>query len=58
MVEGRLKKFYKENVLLEQEFVKDPNQTINDLVTTTISKLGENIVVARFSRFQLGEKNN
>ena len=56
MVEGRLNKFYKENVLLEQEFVKDSNQTIKDLVTTAISKLGENIKVERFSRFQLGEK--
>jgi len=56
MVEGRVNKYYKENVLLEQEFVKDSSQTIEDLVTTTISKLGENIVVSRFSRFQLGEK--
>ena len=56
MVEGRVNKYYKENVLLEQDFVKDSNQTIEDLVTTTISKLGENIVVTRFSRFQLGDK--
>ena len=56
MVEGRINKYYKENVLLEQDFVKDSNQTIEDLVTTTISKLGENIVVTRFSRFQLGDK--
>ena len=56
MVEGRVNKYYKENVLLEQEFVKDSSQTIEDLVTTTISKLGENIVVSRFSRFQLGDK--
>ncbi len=56
MVEGRVNKYYKENVLLEQDFVKDSNQTIEDLVTTTISKLGENIVVSRFSRFQLGDK--
>ena len=56
MVEGRVNKYYKENVLLEQDFVKDPNQTIENLVTTAISKLGENIVVNRFTRFQLGEK--
>tara|TARA_B100001094_G_scaffold135828_1_gene131507 strand:+ start:2068 stop:2667 length:600 start_codon:yes stop_codon:yes gene_type:complete len=56
MVEGRVNKYYKENVLLEQDFVKDSNQTIEDLVTTAISKLGENIVVSRFSRFQLGDK--
>jgi len=58
MVEGRIQKFYKENVLLEQIFVKDPNKTIKDIVTDTIGKLGENIVVTRFQRFQLGESNN
>ncbi len=57
MVEGRLKKFYKENVLIEQDFVKDPNKTIKDSITDTVGKLGENIVVSRFGRFQLGEKN-
>jgi len=55
MVEGRLKKFYQENVLLEQTFVKDPNQTIENLLNDTISTLGENIEIKRFSRFQLGE---
>ena len=57
MVEGRLKKFFKENVLIEQDFVKDPNKTIKDIITDTVGKLGENIVVSRFGRFQLGEKN-
>ena len=57
MVDGRLKKFYKENVLIEQDFVKDPNKTIKDIITDTVGKLGENIVVSRFKRFQLGEKN-
>ena len=56
MVEGRIKKFYKENVLIEQEFVKDPNKTIKDIITDTIGKLGENIVISRFKRFQLGDK--
>jgi len=56
MVEGRVKKFYKENVLIEQEFVKDPNKSIKDIITDTIGKLGENIVVSRFKRFQLGDK--
>ena len=55
MVEGRIQKFYKENVLLEQVFVKDSNKTIKDIVTDTIGKLGENIVVSRFQRFQLGD---
>ena len=56
MVEGRIQKFYKENVLLEQVFVKDPNKTIKDVMTDTIGKLGENIVISRFKRFQLGDK--
>ena len=56
MVEGRLKKFYQENVLLEQNFVKDPSKTITDLITEKVSVLGENIVVTNFSRFQVGEK--
>ncbi|MBI72658.1 MAG: elongation factor Ts [Candidatus Marinimicrobia bacterium] len=56
MVEGRMKKFYQENVLLEQNFVKDPSKTITDLITEKVSVLGENIVINNFSRFQVGEK--
>jgi elongation factor Ts len=56
MIEGRLNKFYQENVLLEQTFVKDPDKTVNDLITEAVAKLGENIIISRFSRFQLGEK--
>jgi len=58
MTEGRLNKFYQENVLLEQTFVKDPDKTVADLITETVAKLGENILISRFSRFQLGEKMN
>ena len=58
MTEGRLNKFYQENVLLEQTFVKDPDKTVADLITETVAKLGENILDSRFSRFQLGEKIN
>ena len=58
MTEGRLNKFYQENVLMEQIFVKDPDKTVSDLITETVAKLGENILVSRFSRFQLGEKIN
>ena len=58
MTEGRLNKFYQENVLLEQTFVKDPDTTVEDLITETVAKLGENILISRFSRFQLGEKIN
>jgi len=55
MITGKLEKFYQENCLLEQAFVKDPDKTIKDLLTELISKLGENIVIKRFVRFQLGE---
>ena len=55
MIEGRIFKFYQENVLMEQSFVKDPNLTISDVITKMVSKLGENIIIARFVRFQLGE---
>jgi len=58
MTEGRINKFYQENVLLEQTFVKDPDKTVSDLITGTVAKLGENIIVSRFSRFQLGEKSS
>ena len=56
MIEGRLNKFFQESVLLEQTFVKDPDKTVNDLITDAVAKLGENIIISRFSRFQLGEK--
>ena len=58
MTEGRLNKFYQENVLLEQTFVKDPDKTVEDLIAETVAKLGENILISRFSRFQIGEKIN
>ena len=56
MIQGRVDKFYKENVLMEQQFVKDPDKTVKDLITDSIAKLGENIIIKRFSRFELGEK--
>ena len=52
---GRLEKYYSEIVLLEQPFVKDPDKTIQALLTETIAKLGENISIRRFSRFKIGE---
>ena len=55
MIEGRLAKFYQENVLMEQTFVKDSDKKISDLITQSVSNLGENIVISRFVRFQLGE---
>ncbi len=52
---GRMDKFYQDNVLLEQIWVKDDKLKISDLVKQKVAKIGENIVVRRFSRFQLGE---
>ncbi|NPV60900.1 MAG: translation elongation factor Ts [Actinobacteria bacterium] len=55
IVEGRLKKYYEEVCLLDQPFVKDPEITVGELVKRTIAAVGENIVVRRFARFQVGE---
>lgn len=55
IVEGRLKKFYEENCLLEQAYVKDDSLTIATLLKEMIAKIGENIVIRRFARFELGE---
>jgi len=55
IVTGRLEKYYKEVVLMEQAFVKDPDKTIKDLLNETISALGENMSVTRFQRFAVGE---
>lgn len=56
VVVGRLDKYYKENCLLEQPFVKDPDKTVKDVVTEAIALLGENIFVQRFQRFKVGEE--
>lgn len=58
IIEGKLEKFYADNCLLEQVFIRDPEQKkkINDLVVEKVAQLGENIVIKRFIRFQLGEK--
>lgn len=57
IVEGKLEKFFSDTCLLDQIFVKDPDQKkkIKDLITEKVSKVGENIVVRRFMRYQLGE---
>lgn len=55
IVQGRLAKFYEEVVLLEQPFVKDDKKKVKDLITETISSTGENIIVRRFARYELGE---
>jgi elongation factor Ts len=55
VVEGRLAKFYEEICLLEQPFIRDNTTTVADLIKQKIAKLGENITVARFARFKVGE---
>lgn len=54
MVDGKMRKFYEENVLMEQAFVKDPDKTIADYLNELIAKTGERIVIRRFVRYQLG----
>jgi elongation factor Ts len=55
IIEGRMEKFYEEICLLEQPFVKDNTMSVHDLVKTRIAKLGENMTVARFVRFKVGD---
>ena len=55
ILEGKLEKFYEESCLLEQPFIKDPKVKIKDQLHSLIAKIGENIVVRRFVRYQLGE---
>jgi len=55
MVAGRIEKFYKENCLLEQVFIKDGDKTVTDIINENIAKIGENINVRRFVRYGLGE---
>ena len=55
IAEGKLQKFYKDNCLLNQAYVKDPNLTVQDLLNELIAKIGENISVKRYARFQVGE---
>jgi elongation factor Ts len=56
MVSGKIEKFLAEIVLLEQPFVKDPDHTIQELLTDVVGKMGENITIKRFARFQVGEE--
>jgi elongation factor Ts len=55
IVEGKLDKYYQENCLLDQAFIKDPSVTVKDLLAQKIAKIGENMVVRRFTRYQLGQ---
>jgi elongation factor Ts len=57
IVNGKMEKFYEENCLYEQHFIKDEGVTIKELVDQAIAKLGENVAVRRFSRFKVGESD-
>lgn len=52
---GKLEKFYNENVLLEQPYIRDPEKTVKDYLTEVIAKIGENIIIRRYTRYQIGD---
>jgi elongation factor Ts len=56
IIEGKLKKYYEDVCLLNQKFIKDTDITVETLINNMIAKTGENIVIRRFARFQLGEE--
>ena len=56
IVEGKIDKFFSSVCLLDQAFIKNPDQTIKDLVALKIAELGENIVIRRFARYAVGEE--
>ena len=58
MVEGRLSKFFQENCLMEQAYIKDSDKKIADLMTETIATLGENITISKYIRFAVGESDS
>lgn len=58
IVDGKIEKFFAESCLLEQAFIKDPNRNVGQLVTDAIARIGENIVVRRFARLQLGDSSD
>ena len=55
IVEGKIEKFYEETCLLDQPFIKDDSMKVKDLIQNAIARMGENIIVRRFARFQIGE---
>ena len=58
IVEGRVEKFFAESCLLEQQFIKDPERKVVDLLTEAVATLGENIIINRFTRFAIGESSD
>jgi elongation factor Ts len=55
IVTGKMEKFYEENCLYEQHYIKDESVTIGEMITQAVAKLGENVAVRRFVRFKVGE---
>jgi len=55
MVDGKMRKFYEENTLMQQKYIRDPDKTMQDYLNELIAKIGEKIQVRRFCRYQLGE---
>ena len=58
VVEGRLSKFFQENCLMEQAYIKDSDKKISDLMTETIATLGENITISKYTRFAVGDSDS
>ena len=58
MVDGRMNKFFQENCLLQQSYIKDPDKKVIDLITESIATLGENIAISRYIRFAVGESDD
>ena len=56
IVDGKMKKYFKENCLMNQDYVRDSNITIEDLLNEMVAKIGENITIKRFARFKIGEE--
>jgi elongation factor Ts len=56
IIEGKLAKFYEDTCLMEQSFIKDPSMKVKDVLTSMIAKIGENILIRRFVRYQVGEE--
>jgi elongation factor Ts len=54
IIQGKMEKFYKESCLLEQQYVRNPDITVQDLIHETVAKAGENMAIRRFVRYQLG----
>jgi elongation factor Ts len=58
MVDGRVNKFFQENCLMEQAYIKDSEKKVLDLLTEAIATLGENITISRYTRFAVGESDS